>query len=819
VTLATWKNAVLVATPLAILGFWLAACDMDPAITPVDGVVVVDPNPDDISASWVLTGPGDFRVDGQGDQSIDNLLPGDYSLTWGDVQGYGTPDARTGTLSDSAVLTFRDTYVAREVPRGTVTIDLEPEDMGGYWVLIYYEDTTHYVGYSDSTLTDLPVGEYTLGWGAVPAWSSPTPNPAVQTLEQDATIHFAGTYEEMTSQPLGTVVINPDPNQLDAPWTLRGPGGFFATGFGDDELEGRAIGEYTLTWGNVPGYRTPAPSTLSLAADQTIEFAATYEVGTGTIRIDPNPDSIDAPWTLVETGGVTRNGNGDTVLSDITSGQYTLTWGSVSGWITPEPRSQTLFLSVDDSRVLMGTYELPPPATGTLMINVTPEEASWTCTGPGFNTSGAGDRTFRDIPTGQYTVVWNDVNGWTLPAPGQTTKEVRENETVTFSVAYTREGAPTIDSVSGDTSQGGTLQIDGSGFAGHTMDVEWTGSWIESQPVGTNPDQKQGWDHVYSFHGQTDHISTAKAWSGTKSIDASIDQDATDSWMSGLSYVSDPFEKIYVSYWIWATPIRSSSGPESEMGAKHVSVTCYNCNTGAVLNSSQNQWQATFTFAKSNGVLTKWDIQGAAFTRCPGSPEPFIIWDQAEGVGYELPPQNYLRPKIRRDENEYSTEYGVRPNEWTRLAFYLDGGTPDTYDGEVYIQAIHPGESQSIGLWARNVLMRTARTDCNNFPEPWQRFTFYLFYDQPNDTPGGEVCEYFLDDAYIQFGTRARVELGNASGYEACTVLEVQDLVSWNDDGISIRFNRGRFQPGEEVYLFVVRDDEVPSSGHRIVLD
>src|SRR5690606_30228911 len=121
--------------------------------------------------------------------------------------------------------------------------------------------------------------------------------------------------------------VDPGPNAISAPWTLEGPDRFTAQGTGDQQLNGRAIGSYTLTWGQVAGYHTPPAQSGTLAADGTLTFASTYVRQTGSIAIDAEPNALSAPWSLAGPDGTTT-GNGDRVLDALPVGTYTLTWGT-----------------------------------------------------------------------------------------------------------------------------------------------------------------------------------------------------------------------------------------------------------------------------------------------------------------------------------------------------------------------------------------------------------------------------------------------------------------------------------------------------------
>ena len=76
--------------------------------------------------------------------------------------------------------------------------------------------------------------------------------------------------------------------------------------------------------------------------------------GTGTIVIDPDPNSINAPWSLVGPCNYSSNGGGDQTLTSLDPGEYTVTWGAVSGWTTPSNWTQTL--TAGNTLTLSGIY-------------------------------------------------------------------------------------------------------------------------------------------------------------------------------------------------------------------------------------------------------------------------------------------------------------------------------------------------------------------------------------------------------------------------------------------------------------------------------
>jgi formylglycine-generating enzyme required for sulfatase activity len=91
---------------------------------------------------------------------------------------------------------------------------------------------------------------------------------------------------------------------------------------------------------------------------------------TGTITVDPEPNRITVPWRLVGPATFIES-VGDTTLSDMTVGSYTVTWGAVDGYVAPS--AVTDILVADQTLVFIGSYTqigLPFPDTADkLMAN------------------------------------------------------------------------------------------------------------------------------------------------------------------------------------------------------------------------------------------------------------------------------------------------------------------------------------------------------------------------------------------------------------------------------------------------------------------
>ena len=85
---------------------------------------VINPEPNSTNAPWTLTGPNNYSRTGKGDQTINNLAPGDYTLTWEDVSiGWikPSPAGSTQTLLANGTVTFQGTYTSTGIPRAQIT--------------------------------------------------------------------------------------------------------------------------------------------------------------------------------------------------------------------------------------------------------------------------------------------------------------------------------------------------------------------------------------------------------------------------------------------------------------------------------------------------------------------------------------------------------------------------------------------------------------------------------------------------------------------------------------------------------------------------
>lgn len=157
-----------------------------------------------------------------------------------------------------------------------------------------------------------------------------------------------------------------------------------------------------------------------------------------------------------------------------------------------------------------------------------------------------------------------------------------------------------------------------------------------------------------------------------------------------------------------------------------------------------------------------------------------------------------------RTSDGASTHTSMTKGVWHSLEFEFRDSDINTGNGE--IRMWFDGVKK---LDVNNMITRKVHA---NFKRPYN----VGFYDSWNDTNTDDDF-YYIDDVFID-NSWARVMLGNASTFDACTVREIQPTRTWSDTTISVRANPGSFTTGQTAYLYVVDAAGVPSPGYAITI-
>lgn len=406
------------------------------------GSLFIDVVPGDLQAAWTLTAGDGTTWNGNGDTTIAGLAPGDYDLEWSPVEGWRTPDLDAEEQDQTLVQSFTVSVFGHTASRtyrqtdNSIYVTTVPADLDAPWSIEgRIPGSTGVVLQESGTGTTMlidtwPAGldetvstlDITVVWGDLAGRQ--TPAEGAYELGRGETLALSGSYAAVK----GSIAINAGPGDLQAPWTLSGPNGAVRSGVGSASLSDIEPGQYTVVWNDMTAWSAPDSETLTVAGDETATFTGTY---VPSLVIQPQPAGFAAPWTLSGASGSSQSGTGATSLTGLGADQYTITWQEVAGWRTPAAET----VSFGTSGVLVsGEY-----TQDHMTIFVRPEPIGlgvpWSIAGPGgFTASGSGQSTVEVTAPGVYTMVWEDLAGYTTP--GMKAEMLSDGESLAFEGRY-----------------------------------------------------------------------------------------------------------------------------------------------------------------------------------------------------------------------------------------------------------------------------------------------------------------------------------------------------------------------------------------------
>ncbi len=271
---------------------------------------------------------------------------------------------------------------------------------------------------------DAPIGTYTITYDPIPGYN--TPPGDTQTLVNGGTITFTGLY----NLSVGTITVTT--NNSAATFTVTGPTTYTGSGITWSQAN-VPIGTYTITYGSIPGYDTPASDTQTLVSGSTITFTGLYNLSVGTITVTTNNSAA----TFNVTGPANYTGSGTSwSQTNAPIGTYTITFDSIPGYDTPASNTQTLVSK--GTIAFTGTYNL---SVGTITVTTNNSAATFTITGPATYTGNGTTWSQTNALIGTYTITYNPIPGYDTP-PGNTQTLV-SGGTVTFTGLYNDTIPPT----------------------------------------------------------------------------------------------------------------------------------------------------------------------------------------------------------------------------------------------------------------------------------------------------------------------------------------------------------------------------------------
>ncbi len=246
---------------------------------------------------------------------------GDHQITYKSVVGWDTPLGETITVSNSTAVTITRSYRSN----GALTVSLEPSaavEDGATWRLGSgdWQET-------DTTVTNIPPGTYTVGYKIINGWEIPTSEPV--TIVAGETNSIVRTY----SRKYGAVTVNINP--LDAvndgaQWRIDS-GAWQDSGTVVSNLD---YGEHTVEFSDLPLWNPPGTIAVTVDSSSLQTVAAKYAQATGLfVELTPSSvTSLGAVWRINSGSWQTSE-----TLVELAPGSYTVEFGEVNGWAEPAP--------------------------------------------------------------------------------------------------------------------------------------------------------------------------------------------------------------------------------------------------------------------------------------------------------------------------------------------------------------------------------------------------------------------------------------------------------------------------------------------------
>jgi len=322
--------------------------------------------------------------------------------------------------------------------------------------------------------------------------------------------------------------------------------------------------------------------------------------------------------------------------------------------------------------------------------------------------------------------------------------------------------APSLTNASGSFAEDGTVIISGAGFSTNsavgTANLQWMKDNIESGTTDQLFSGGDGWsmttpdaDTVGVYYDNT------QAHSGTQSLSATyvggVKENGSIQYTPGSGMVS-----VFISAWV-----RGHRETDSEGQWKIIRVA----NTGNPAGTDP-----LFYFANWNvAAATHWGL--------------FIY-----GNGIDA-----------RTEETISSGYtpgggsNTHWDEWVRVDMYGIFSDCGTANGTLQYTFQEPGVIITTPVNHNGDVMTCGSGETDTW-------LYTIFGHYAGDGHNGLTTYY--DDVFIQVGTQARVEIGDASTWATCTHREIQPPTAWADGEITITANVGSFQDGDHIYLYVV---------------
>ncbi len=367
---------------------------------------------------------------------------GQYTVVFQDVAGYKTPSgSTTGTNIDNSPSTNIITGIYERVC-GTITVTVSPTN--GSWSLTppsdfasFSNNSSALSGTSSKTLTNMPVGAYTIKYDPIAGYVSP-PNQTQTSTTINTNLAFNGLYALGLSSL--KVQFAPIPVQSPARWWVYDESESIDYGpFSHNDIKSLTSSNYyNVRFSTLNDYYVPDVSNLDVFIGN-LTILNTYKPYTNDLyitTIDERTNIISAPWTIISWPGeftnstayINQGTNGSAYeeYASVPTGTYRIAYHSMTGFFSPVPAVQTVTVEGASSGDFTGRYTR---ACGTITVTVSPTNGAWSFTTfptnfSDYNSpsalSGTNGNTITNAPVGVYTIRYYDIGSPYVTPPDQT---------------------------------------------------------------------------------------------------------------------------------------------------------------------------------------------------------------------------------------------------------------------------------------------------------------------------------------------------------------------------------------------------------------
>ena len=379
------------------------------------------------------------------------------------------------------------------------------------------------------------------------------------------------------------------------------------------------------------------------------------------------------------------------------------------------------------------------------------------------------------------------------------------NTSVTQAFSTAAGGNPSITGATPGVLQAGTaITITGSEFGTHSLDVEWLGGdRLDAVSAGTSIGAVggvwPGWGRSLSS-SPNPSVSTGRPYSGVKSLFMTV---SGYSWTSGIEFDRGDggrFQEVYATWWMYFDPI-SGTGSNPSLGPQW---KMFRLNDGYPQSSRANDHPGEIY------LTGNWNPQTNVRTRITAS-----LWcSDPRCWRAECEPNNPWCTNENTASYWASSGWIDDAHRWVKWEVYAHRSDVDIQNGSFWLAR----DGEIIFDWYGDVCTHRDMTgyvsisgQTFNTPIDWRNLIWQNYWGNAEN----EHAEFWMDDFYLQFDAgQARVELGDASMYAACSVLEPQTPTAWADGSITIDANPGAFSPDADVWLYVTDADGDASNGY-----